>query len=127
MGRTILTDVDARSNPRHRQHSLFLRRGADIGSVPSSITAAAQILRAVGLYMAFLATPVAPPHWGTAFGVFCPSAIDTGSRGRATTDLVGAFAASSLLSPTSTFSFAAASTFPVATAAAAFSEAVVNH
>ena len=56
-----------------------------------------KVLRAVGPYMAFLATsPVAPPHWGATFGGFGAAAITTGSRGRATTDLVGAFTASSL-------------------------------
>ena len=64
--------------------------------------------------MAFLATPVAPPHWGTTFGGFGAAAIATRSRGRATTDLVGASTASSVLSPTSAFSVAVASTFTVA-------------
>ena len=77
--------------------------------------------------MALLTTLVASHVGGSTFGGFGATAIAAGSRDRATTALVGAFTASSLLSPTSTFSFAAASTFPVATAAAAFSEAVVNH
>ena len=62
--------------------------------------------------MAFLATPVAPPHWGTTFGGFGAAVV--ANRGRATGDLVGASTASSVLSPTSAFSVAAASTFPVA-------------
>ena len=66
--------------------------------------------------MALLATPEAPPHWGTTFGGFGVDAMATGSRGRATADLVGASTASSVLSSTSTFSVTAASTFP-ATAA----------
>ena len=65
--------------------------------------------------MAFLATPVSPPHWGTTFGGFGAAAITIGNRGRATADLVGAFTASSVLSPTSAFSVAVASAFPVAT------------
>ena len=69
LDRINLTDVDPHSNlPRHRQHSLFLRRRTDIGSVPSSVAAAAQLLRAVGPCMAFLATPVESSHWGTTFG-----------------------------------------------------------
>ena len=68
--------------------------------------------------MILLATPVASHLGGTTFGGFGAAAIAAGSRGRATTVLVGAFTASSLLPPTSTFFFAAASTFPVATAAA---------
>ena len=73
--------------------------------------------------MAVLAKPVASRLGGTTFGGFGAAAIDIGSRCRATTDLVGAIAASSLLSPTFTFAFAAAPTFPVATAAAAYSAA----
>ena len=64
--------------------------------------------------MAFLATPVAPSHWGTTFGGFGVAAIATGNRGGASTDLVGASTASSELSSTPAFSVAAASTFPVA-------------
>ena len=60
--------------------------------------------RVVGAYMAFLATPVAPPHWGTTFGGFGAAAIATGSRGRATTRLVGASTALTVLSPPSAFS-----------------------
>ena len=82
--------------------------------MPSSVAAAVRLLRAVGLYMAFLASPVASPHWGTNFGGFGPAAIATGSRGRATSAFVGAFTASSVLSPTSAFSVDVASTFPVA-------------
>ena len=82
---------------------------------PSSVALTAQLLRAVDPYMAFLATPVAPPFWGTTFDVFGADAIATGSRGRATADIVGASTASSVLSPTSAFSVAAVSTFPVAT------------
>ena len=48
IGRAESDRVDPRSNlPRHRQRSLFLRRGADIGSVPSSVPAAAQLLREI--------------------------------------------------------------------------------
>ena len=68
--------------------------------------------------MALLATPVASHLWGTTFGGFGAAAIAIGSRDRATTDLVGAFTASSVISPTSTISVAAASTFPAATTAA---------
>ena len=64
--------------------------------------------------MAFLATPVAPPHWGTTSGGFGAAAIATCNRGRVTTDLVGAPTTSSVLSSTSAFSVAVASTFPVA-------------
>ena len=60
--------------------------------------------RAVGAYMASLATLVAPPHWGTTFGDFGAAAIANGSRGRATTRLVGAFTASTVLYPPSAFS-----------------------
>ena len=60
--------------------------------------------RAVGAYMAFLATPVSPPHGGTTFGGFGAAAIATGSRGRATTHLVGASTASTVFSPPSAFS-----------------------
>ena len=60
--------------------------------------------RVVGAYMAFLATPVAPPHWGNTFGGFGAAAIATGSRGRAATHLVGASTASTVLSPLSAFS-----------------------
>ena len=70
--------------------------------------------------MALLAAPVASRLGGTTFGGSGVAAVANGSGGRATTGLVGAFAASSLLSPTSTISFASTSTFPVATAAAAF-------
>ena len=73
--------------------------------------------------MDLLATSVASLAGGTTFGGFGAAIIATGSRGQATTDLVGALTASSLLSPTSTFSFAVASTFPLVTAAAAFSAA----
>ena len=68
--------------------------------------------------MTLLATPVASHLGGTTFGGFGAAAIAIGSRGRATTKFVGAFTASPVLSPTSTFSVAVASTFPVATAAA---------
>ena len=60
--------------------------------------------RVVGAYMAFLATPVAPPRWGTTFGGFGAAAIANGSRRRATTHLVGTSTASTVLSPPSTFS-----------------------
>ena len=50
--------------------------------------------RAVGQYMAFRATPVSPHHWGTTFGGFGAAAMATGSRGRATTDLTGAYTTS---------------------------------
>ena len=64
LDRIIVTDVDPRSNlSRHRQHSLFLRRGAGIDSVPSSVAAAAQLVRAVGPCLAFLAIPVVSPNW----------------------------------------------------------------
>ena len=58
--------------------------------------------------------PEAPPRGDTTFGGFGAAAIETGSRGRATTVLVGASTALSVLSPSSTFSVAAASTFPAA-------------
>ena len=80
--------------------------------------------------MALLATPVAPPHWGTTLGGFGAAAVAIGSRGlrgglvlvwrrrigratpaphaRSTTNLVGASTASSVLSPPSTFSSLAA-------------------
>ena len=64
--------------------------------------------------MALLATPLASHLGVTTFGGFGAGAIATGSRGRATTDLVGAFTASSVLSPTSAFSVAVASPFPAA-------------
>ena len=71
--------------------------------------------------MALRATPVASRLGGTTFGGFGAHAIAAGSRGRATTDLVGALAASSVLSPTSTsFDAAASAAFPAAIAAAAF-------
>ena len=54
--------------------------------------------------MAFLATLVAPPHWGTTFGGFGSNNFATGSRGRATVDLVGASNASFVLSPQFTLS-----------------------
>ena len=60
--------------------------------------------RVVGAYMAFLATPVAPPHWGTTLGGFGAAAIATGSRDRVTTHLVGASTVSTVLSPPSALS-----------------------
>ena len=68
--------------------------------------------------MAFLSPPVTSHLGGTTYGGFSAVAIAVGRRGRATTVLVSAFTASSMLSPMSTFSFAAASTFPMGTAAA---------
>ena len=98
MGRTILTDVDPRSNlPRHRQHSHFLLPEADISSVPSFVALAESLLRAVGPCMAFLAPPVSPSHWGTTFGRFGAAAIAISYRGRANADLVGASNASPVL------------------------------
>ena len=47
--------------------------------------------------MALLAAPVASRLGGTTFGGSGAAAVGNGSGGRATTDLVGAFAASSLL------------------------------
>ena len=73
--------------------------------------------------MALLATPVASHLGGTKFGGFGAAVITAGSRGRATTVLVGDFTTSSLLSPTPTSSFATAPTFPGGTAAAAVSAA----
>ena len=70
--------------------------------------------------MTLLATPVASRLGGTTFGGLGAAAIAAGSRGRATTILVGAFTASSVLSPASTFSVTVTSTFPVATATATF-------
>ena len=68
--------------------------------------------------MALLATPVASHLGGTTFGGFGAAAIASGSRGRATTDLVGACTASPVLPLFTTFSSVAVSTFPAATAAA---------
>ena len=71
--------------------------------------------------MALRATPVASRLGVTTFGGFGAAAIAPGSRGQATTDLDVTFAASSLLSPTSTFFIAAATAtaaFPAATTAA---------
>ena len=73
--------------------------------------------------MTLLATRVASHLGGTTFGGFGAVTITAGSCGGATTVLVGAFTASSLLSPASSFSLAAASVFSVGTAAADFSEA----
>ena len=72
--------------------------------------------------MALVATPVTSHLGGTTFGGFGAVAIATGTRIRATTVLAGASIVSSLLSPTSFFPFAMASTFPVATAGAAAGE-----
>ena len=57
--------------------------------------------------MTLLATPVASRLGGTTFGGLGAAAIAAGSRGRATTVLVGASTASSVLPLLSTFSFAA--------------------
>ena len=71
--------------------------------------------------------PEAPPRGDTTFGGFGAAAIETGSRGRATTVLVGTFTASSLLSSTSTFPVATVITaFPATTAAAAAFPAAIT-
>ena len=59
----------------------------------------ASSFRVFGAYMASVATPVAPPHWGTTFGGFGAAAIATGSHRRTTTLLVGASTASGMLAP----------------------------
>ena len=71
--------------------------------------------------MTLLARPVASYLKGTTIGVFGAAATTLGGRGRDTTVFVGVLTAAPLPSPTSTYSFTTACTFPVGTATGPFS------
>ena len=138
---TIIAVVAHRPDiARHSRHSFFLRRGADISSVPPSVALAASLFRgrgadigsvppalasaallhrAVGLPIVRLATPVKYHLGSTKFGGFDAAAIAAGSCGPATAVLVGASTAPSVLPLVSTFSVADVSTFRATTAATA--------